>query len=122
MPIKTRQTAEPGDSKGSRQLTSRASPESWKGGGQGIEHGLGMQAGGQGFVLWSKGGQLISPAIGQHSIDEGLELLTLLLVLAAVLLQGLHTSTSIVVSKSHMQQVQGGNTCNSTFDATAVYE
>ena len=68
------------------QLTSRASPESWEGGGQGIEHGLGMQTGGQGLVLWGEGGQLISPAIRQHSVDEGLELLTLLLVLAAVLL------------------------------------
>lgn len=69
-----------------RQLTSRASPESWEGGGQGVKHGLGVQAGGQGLVLWCEGGQLVSPALGQHTVDEGLELLTLLLVLATVLL------------------------------------
>lgn len=67
-------------------LTSRTSPEPWEGGGQGVQHGLGVQAGGQGLVLWGEGGQLISPAVRQHTVDEGLELLTLLLVLATVLL------------------------------------
>jgi len=45
-----------------------------------------VQTGGDALVLLCKGGKLIGPAVRQHSIDEGLELLTLLLVLAAVLL------------------------------------
>ena len=76
----------------SEQLTSRASPESWEDGGQGIEHGLGVQAGGQGLVLLCEGGQLAVPAVRQDTIDEGLELLTLLLVLAAVLLKRLQAN------------------------------
>ena len=60
--------------------TSRASPESRNDGGQGIQHGLGVQPGGNALVLGCEGGQFLVPAVWKGAVDEGLELLGLLRV------------------------------------------
>ena len=48
------------------------------GGREGVEHGLGVQAGGQALVLGGEGGQGVLPAAGQVAADDGLVLAGLL--------------------------------------------
>mmetsp|Transcript_24993 Transcript_24993/g.54349 ORF Transcript_24993/g.54349 Transcript_24993/m.54349 type:complete len:229 (-) Transcript_24993:980-1666(-) len=62
----------------------RATNQTGQHGGQGIQHGLGVLAGGQGLVLGLEGRQGLLPALGQLAAGQGLELSPLLGVLGGV--------------------------------------